>query len=90
MTRKQTRLSWWHLDDKKLHWANSRRGRYVVVLCAGDYWNVDLRRWAKRKKRRQLGTAATIAEAKAIAQADYALVTPTRKDITDEQTQRRT
>jgi|GraSoi2013_100cm_1033763.scaffolds.fasta_scaffold207650_1 hypothetical protein len=74
MSGKQARLSWWHLDDKKVHWASGRRGRghYVVALCAGDYWNVDYRRGPRGSWRRQLGTAATIAEAKAIAERDRA------------------
>jgi TolA-binding protein len=79
MTTKQTRLSWWHLDDKNVHWASGCRGRghYMITPCSDDRWSVDHRRGPQGSWRRQLGTAVTIAEAKAIAQANYDLVTQT-------------
>jgi hypothetical protein len=83
MTRKQARLSWWHLDDKSVHWASGRRGRghYMITPCSSDHWNVDHRRGPRGSWRRQLGIAATVEQAKAIAQTDYDLAILTRKEI---------
>ena len=63
------------VDNANLWWANCCRGYYVVEpLHGGGYWNVDHRRWPHGTRRRQLGTAATAQEARALAQADYDLV----------------
>ena len=74
MTDEKT-LSWWtRADNANLHWATGGRGRYIVSACSsGNYWNVDHRRGPGGRMRRQLGGAATIEEAKALAQADYEL-----------------
>jgi hypothetical protein len=65
-------LSWWaRANNANLIWATGHRGRYVVALYNGDYWNVDHRRGPRGWLRRQLGTAATAEQAKALAQADY-------------------
>ena len=69
MTAKHVQLSWWWRDDRNLYWASGCRGGYVVALYnGGGYWNVDHRRGPGGTKRRQLGTAATVEEAKALAQ----------------------
>jgi hypothetical protein len=76
---KKETLSWWHLDDK--HWANSHPGHYVIAPSAGDYWNVDHQRGPRGSKRQHLGIAATVEQAKAIAEADYNLAILIKKEI---------
>ena len=75
MTDDTNALSWWHAKkalrgSRNEWWALAGCGRYVVARD-GDNWNVHHQPWHVR--RRQLGTAATANEAKAIAQADYDL-----------------
>jgi hypothetical protein len=74
VTGKYVRLSWWsRSDNANLHWASGCRGCYVVAHN-GDNWSVDHRRGLHGTKQRHLGTAATVMEARAIAQADFDLV----------------
>ena len=69
------KLDWWWSDDRTRYWANSPHGQYVVTLN-GDHWNVAVVSWGRATRWRQLGTAATAQEAKALAQADYDLRGP--------------
>jgi hypothetical protein len=80
---KKETLSWWHLDDK--HWANSHPGHYVIASSAsGDYWNVDHQHGSQGSWRQHLGIAATVEQAKAIAQADYSLAILIKKEISND------
>jgi hypothetical protein len=66
------RLCWWR-RAYDYHWAYAGKGRYVVrFVSRGRYWNVDYRCGPGGKKYRRLGVAATMAAAKAIAEAAYA------------------
>jgi hypothetical protein len=71
MTGKRPRLSWWRADNATLYEANTGRGGYVIEL-GGGHWNVDHRRGPRGSERRQLGKAATVENAKAIAEQDFA------------------
>jgi hypothetical protein len=66
-------LSWWsHADDASVHWAGGHSGNYVVTYrsewSGGHYWNAEHQRG---RRVRQLGVAATLEQAKALAQRDH-------------------
>jgi hypothetical protein len=71
--------SWIHGDDASLHWASGRGGDYVVTChreyWGGNNWNAEHQRG---RRRQQLGTAATVEQAKALTQRDYDLATERR------------
>jgi hypothetical protein len=86
MTDDTNALAWWHArkalrGSRNEWWAMASCSRYVVALC-GDYWNVAHQ--PIHRRRRQLGTAATANEAKAIAQADYDLARATLTKVQTE------
>jgi hypothetical protein len=68
-------LSWWSwLDDASAYWASGHSGRYFVVCrrewAGGHYWTAEHQRG---RRVRQLGVAATLEQAKALAQRDHDL-----------------
>ena len=66
-------------DDASMHWAGGQGGSYVVTYhrawSGGGFWNAA---HEPGRRRRQLGTAATVEQAKALAQRDHDLATERR------------